>query len=107
MGDYSVFARRLENDYVQYGYSGSEGYVKNIGFRLLDWYRDPEDMEYLFGLGQTNLIGKKGSENGGEHWYLSHRLTGEPCWLDRTERMMFSKIRNTNSIFEMLSKIRY
>lgn len=92
MGDISVMARRLENGYVQYGWCGNGGYYKVAGIRLNDWYQDPEDVEYLFGLGQTSLIGRKGSEKGGVHWFLSHNLTGEPCWLDRTERMIFSKI---------------
>lgn len=92
MGDVSIMARRLENGYVQYGWCGNGGYYKIAGSRLHDWYQDSEDVEYLFGLGQTRLIGEKGSENGGMHWFLTHNLTGEACWLDRTERMIFSKI---------------
>lgn len=92
MGNISIIARRLENNYVQFGWSGNGGYYKVVGMRLLDWYQDPEDVEYLFGLGQTTLIGIKGSEYGGAPWFLTHKLTGEPFWLDRTERMIFSKI---------------
>ena len=33
-----------------------------VGLRLLVWYKAPEDVEYLFRLGQTSFIGKKGSE---------------------------------------------
>lgn len=49
-------------------------------------------MEYLFGLGQTKLIGKGGSENGGYRWVESHGLTGEAFWLGNTEREIFSRI---------------
>lgn len=49
-------------------------------------------MEYLFGLGQTTLIGKPGSEHGGCHWLETHSLTGEPFWLGNTERSIFSQI---------------
>ena len=64
MGDISIIARRLEDGHVQYGWSGNGGYYKVVGVRLLLWYLEPEDVEYLFGLGQTALIGKRGSEYG-------------------------------------------
>lgn len=85
-------ARRLEDGHVQYGWSGNGGYYKVVGVRLLLWYQNPEDVEYLFGLGQTRLIGKRGSEYGGYRWLETHSLTGEPFWLDLTERNIFSKI---------------
>lgn len=53
MGDVSIIARRLEDGHVQYGWSGNGGYYKVVGVRLLLWYLEPEDVEYLFGLGQT------------------------------------------------------
>ena len=92
MGDVSIMARRLKDGHVQYGWSGNGGYFNNVGQRLLLWYQNPEDVEYLFKLGQTKLIGKKGSENGGYSWYETHSLTGEGFWLDKTEKMIFSKI---------------
>lgn len=92
MGDVSIIARRLEDGHVQYGWSGNGGYYKVVGVRLLLWYLDPEDVEYLFGLGQTALIGKRGSEYGGYRWLETHSLTGEPFWLDRSERSIFSRI---------------
>lgn len=92
MGDISIIARRLKGGYVQYGWSGNGGYFSMVGLRLLSWYQKPEDVEYLFELGQTRLIGKKGSEEGGSHWFESHDLTGEPFWLGTTERKIFSKI---------------
>ena len=92
MGDTSVMARRLADGHVQYGWSGNGGYFRVVGLRLLVWYKAPEDVEYLFRLGQTSFIGKKGSEKGGFGWMETHSLTGEPCWLDQTERMIFSKM---------------
>ena len=56
MGDISIIARRLEDGHVQYGWSGNGGYYKVVGIRLLLWYLEPEDVEYLFGLGQRQLI---------------------------------------------------
>ena len=88
----SVMARRLADGHVQYGWSGNGGYFRVVGLRLLVWYKAPEDVEYLFRLGQTSFIGKKGSEKGGFGWMETHSLTGEPCWLDQTERMIFSKM---------------
>ena len=92
MGDVSIIARRLGDGHVQYGWSGNGGYFRNTGLRLLAWYWNPDDVEYLFSLGQTSQIGQVGSEKGGYSWYESHELTGEPFWLDTTECMIFSKI---------------
>ena len=71
MGDTSIISRRLQDGHVQYGFSGNGGYFKNVGFRLALWYQEPDDVEYLFGLGQTKLIGQRGSEKGGEEWFPS------------------------------------
>lgn len=92
MGDISIIARRLSDGHVQYGWSGNGGYFRNAGARLLTWYQNPEDVEYLFELGQTRMIGKVGSEQGGCSMFESHALTGEAFWLGHTERMIFSKI---------------
>ncbi|MBC5651094.1 hypothetical protein [Blautia segnis] len=92
MGDVSIIARRLADGHVQYGWSGNGGYFSMVGIRLLLWYQEPENVEYLFSLGQTSLIGKIGSEKGGSNWYETHCPTGEPFWLDNTERMIFSRI---------------
>lgn len=92
MGDTSVMARRLSDGHVQYGWSGNGGYFSNTGARLLAWYTEPDDVEYLFGLGQTRLIGIPGSERGCERFILKHGLTGEPCYLGLSERNIFSKL---------------
>lgn len=59
MGDTSVMARRLADGHVQYGWSGNGGYFRVVGLRLLVWYKAPEDVEYLFRLGQTMFYRKK------------------------------------------------
>ncbi|MDY5987248.1 hypothetical protein [Sporofaciens sp. SGI.106] len=92
MGDISIIARRLPDGQVQYGWSGNGGYYCMVGARLLEWYQNPKDVEYLFGLGQTQLIGRVGSENGGFNWFESHAPIGRAFWVDTTERMIFSKI---------------
>lgn len=51
--------------YVQYGWSGNGGYFRVVGLRLLVWYKAPEDVEYLFRLGQTSFIGKKEAKKAG------------------------------------------
>ncbi len=101
MGDLSIIARRLSDKYVQYGFSGSGGYFKNVGFRICNWYykRKSEDfpdyddlIEYLFSLGETNLIGMPGSEKGGQKFDYSHWLLNKPYGVGTTERDIFSKI---------------
>lgn len=92
MGDISIIARRLADGHVQHGWSGNGGYYAFVGERLLQWYSEPEDVEYLFGLGQTSCIGRKGSENGGYSIFETHELTGQPFWLADTERSIFTKI---------------
>lgn len=87
----SVMARRLKDGHVQYGWCGG-GCFSNKGVRLVQWYQKPEDVEYLFSLGETNLIGKKGSENGGFSRNETHDLLDESFWLDTTERKIFSKV---------------
>ncbi len=67
VGDVSIIARRLEGGTrVQYGWSGNGGYFRSVGAKLIAWYQAPQNVEYLFGLGQLKHIGKPGSENGGE-----------------------------------------
>ena len=53
MGDASIIARLLANGHVQYGWSGNGGYLSMVGIRLLLWYQEPKNVEYLFSLGQT------------------------------------------------------
>ena len=92
MGDVSIIARRLADGHVLYGWSGNGGYFDNVGARLIAWYDNLDDVEYLFELGQTRLIGRKGSEKGGVPLIETHHPTGEGFWLARTERAIFSRI---------------
>ncbi len=93
MGAISIIARRLEGGTrVQYGWSGNGGSYGFVGGRLLSWYNDPKKVEYLFNLGQMRLIGKPGSEYGGEKVLLTNEPTGTPHWIGKSEREIFSKI---------------
>ena len=93
MGDISIIARRLEGGTrVQYGWSGNGGYYSSVGNRLHCYYDDPELVEYLFGLGQMRHIGKPYSENGGGSIFDTNDMTGEPHYLGKSEREIFSRI---------------
>lgn len=92
MGDISVIARRLKDGHVQHGWSGNGGYFRMVGNRLLKWYIEPEKVEYLFGLGQLQLIGAPGSELGGHSFMTTHALTGREHYLGICEDDIFDKI---------------
>lgn len=92
MGDVSIIARRMNDKTVQYGWSGNGGYFKMVGERLLGWYDNTEMIDYLFGLGQLGLLGKPGSENGGESWFFSNIPLDRPHWNGTSERDIFSRI---------------
>lgn len=57
MGDISIIAWRLTDGHVQYGWSGNGGYYSAVGSLLNRFYKDPEMVEYLFGLGQLRHLG--------------------------------------------------
>lgn len=90
MGDISIIARRLSDEYVQHGWSGNGGYYGTVGLMLLEWYNTPEMVEYLFGLGQVSMLWAPHSEEGTDR--IKTRLTGQPHWVDPSERSIFSKI---------------
>lgn len=92
MGDIGIIARRLKDGHVQYGWSGNGGYFKNTGLSLLEWYDDPDIIEYLFGIGEMKYIGAPGSENGGSSRIYTTVPAGCPHNLGTTEREIFSKI---------------
>lgn len=92
MGDVSVIARRLSDGHVQHGWSGNGGYFRMVGARLLQWYTEPQDVEYLFSLGQLRMLGAPNSEHGGFGFMNTHSLTGTPHYLGTEEDDMFSKI---------------
>lgn len=92
MGDISVIARRLADGHVQHGWSGNGGYFSMVGSRLLKWYTEPEEVEYLFSLGQLRFLGAPGSEKGGFKFMETHNRTGTPHYLGISEDDIFSKI---------------
>ena len=65
-----------------------------VGSRLLCWYDEDDDtlIEYLFGLDQFRLLGKPGSEEGGECRFETHQLIYTPHYLGTTECEIFSQI---------------
>lgn len=91
MGDTSVIARRLSDKYVQYGWSGNGGYFSTVGARLLTWYNTPDEVEYLFGLGQLKHLWKPHSEEYASDVYRTVQ-DGIPHWVAPSERWIFSKI---------------
>ena len=93
MGDVSIIARRLEGgQYVQYGWSGNGGYYSTVGARLLYWYDDPEQVEYLFSLGQLRWLGEPDRKHGGKDLDMPNIPDGMPHWLGDSERCIFSQI---------------
>lgn len=90
MGDTSIIARRLSEQYVQYGWSGNGGIYFPTGELLLECYDDPHMVEYLFGLGQLARIWYPHSEETGS--VFANHPTGEPHWVGQSERDIFSKI---------------
>ena len=94
MGDISIIARRISDNYVQYGWSGNGGYYRTVGNRLLIWYNDQNDelIEYLFSLGEFRLLGRPYSEKGGFPFLETTMRTGRPHNLGTSERQIFSKI---------------
>ena len=90
MGDISIIARRLTPELVQYGWSGNGGYYKTVGQLLLDEYNTPERVKYLFSLGQLSGLYLPYSEK--TTYWLKTTPTGQPHWVDDTERRIFSRI---------------
>ena len=88
MGNISIIARRLSDKYVQNGWSGNGGYFKTVGAHLLLEYQTHEMVEYLFGLGQLRNL----SSPHGENKYDRNEPTGEPHYVDTTERAIFRHI---------------
>lgn len=90
MGDISVIARRLSDKHVQYGWSGNGGYPGMVGAYLWDCYNTPEMVEYLFSLGQLELLCEPGSEKSRSIYRTTP--TGEAHWVGTSEQEIYSKI---------------
>lgn len=90
MGDTSIIARRLSDQYVQYGWGGNGGVYFPMGEILLEYYDDPDAVKYLFNLGQLAHVWYPHSEETGS--VFSNRPTGQPHWVGESEREIFSQI---------------
>ena len=90
MGDISIIARRLSDQYVQYGWGGNGGVYFPRGEILLEYYDDPDAVKYLFGLGQMAHIWVPYSEKTGSRF--ANQPTGQPHWVGQSEREIFSQI---------------
>lgn len=91
MGDVSIIARRLKDGHVQFGWSGNGGYYKTVGWAIEKWYTTPEMVEYLFGLGQLELLVNPLTDKDQHPWYHT-TPAGEPHYLGTCEDDIFSKI---------------
>lgn len=93
MGDISIIARRLADGHVQYGWSGNGGYYSAVGSLLNRFYKEPETVEYLFGLGQLRHLGIPYNEVEHKYpQYLTNIPANSPHYLGTTEDEIFSKI---------------
>ena len=85
-------ARRLSDQYVQYGWSGNSGFFCNCGTKLLCYYNAPHLVDYLFSLGQLSSIGKPGSEKWDYFSIYKHGLTNSNHYVGSTEKEFFGKL---------------
>ena len=90
MGDISVFGRRLKDGHVQYGWCGNGGYFSSVGSKLLDWYSNPDEVEYLFSLGPDDAD-RKARE---WEWWTSIDLYS---WIDRQTLLAWGKLKRKYS----------
>lgn len=90
MGDTSIIARRLSDQYVQYGWDGNGGVYFPMGEILLESYDAPDTVKYLFNLGQLAHVWYPHSEETGS--VFANRPTGQPHWVGQSEREIFSQI---------------
>ena len=90
MGDVSIIARRMADGRIEYGWAGNGGTLDIMGDILCTYYDTPELVDYLFGLGQMELIAAPHSEDGG-CWYRN-RPTGAPHWIVQSEDEIFDRI---------------
>lgn len=97
MGDISIIARRLLDGHVQYGWSGNGGCLDTCGVIINTLYDTPELVDYLFSLGQLELLGEPYSEK--ENCWYRNRPTGKPHWLGNSERDVFSKIAFVDYVY--------
>ena len=90
MGDVSIIARRMADGRIEYGWSGNGGTLDIRGEILCTYYDTPELVDYLFSLGQMELIAAPHSEQS-DYWYRN-RPTGAPHWIVQSEDEIFDRI---------------
>ena len=90
MGDTSIIARRMPDGKIQYGWSGNGGTLDITGEVIDTYYDTSELVDYLFSLGQLELIGAPHSEDG-DCWYRN-RPAGAPHWVVQSENEIFDRI---------------
>ena len=97
MGDTSIIARRLADGRIEYGWSGNGGTLDTRGSIIDCYYDTPELVDYLFGLGQLELIAAPHSEET-DFWYCN-RPTGAPHWVVNSENEIFDRIMFVDYIY--------
>lgn len=97
MGDTSIIARRLADGRIEYGWSGNGGTLDIRGEVIDTYYDTPELVDYLFRLGQLELIGAPHSEQS-DFWYRN-RPIGTPHWTVRSENDIFDRIMFLDYIY--------
>lgn len=97
MGDVSILARRLPGGYVQHHWAGNGGCLDIYGGLILEEYTTPEDVEYLFGLGELARLSYKNSEQS-DHWW-KNSPTGHGSWVGASEFSVFDRMAFTDYIY--------
>lgn len=97
MGDVSIIARRLQDGTIQYGWAGNGGTLDTRGEIIDTYYDTPELVDYLFSLGQLELIAAPHSEES-DFWYRN-RPTGAPHWIVDSENEIYDRIMFLDYIY--------
>lgn len=71
MSTHCVFARRLTTEYIQYGCIIDDGYLEMAGCRLANYYKNDENIDWLFDQGDIEDLGIPGGEK--ISWFFTMR----------------------------------
>lgn len=97
MGDVSILARRLPGGYVQHHWAGNGGCLDIYGGLILEEYATPEDVEYLFSLGELARLSYKNSEQS-DHWW-KNTPTGHGSWVGPSEFSVFDRMAFVDYVY--------
>lgn len=97
MGDVSILARRLPGGYVQHHWAGNGGCLDIYGGLILEEYATPEDVEYLFSLGELARLSYKNSEQS-DHWW-KNSPTGHGSWVGASEFSVFDRMTFVDYVY--------